>query len=110
VGRHEAALEYLQGTAIRTNYPLPPLYESFFIPHQGADFYNVASHGIIKDFDRLRDGNTSSQQFEQVASFKNDIWIECFTRCTDRHWTADQVKRAAEKLVQVNGLIGLNYG
>lgn len=51
---------YLERAPVRSNDPLPPLHESLLVPHQSANFDDIAGYFIVQDFHCLGKGHTTS--------------------------------------------------
>ena len=85
------ARAYLECAPVWTNNSLSPLNKSLFIPHNISNFDDIASNTVVQYLDGLANGNSTSEQFDHVASFEDYIWVISFTGCPNRHRTVNKV-------------------
>ena len=89
---------YLQCAPIRTNDSLPPFHKSLLIPHQVTNLDDVTRHVVFQYLDRLAGCYTSCEKFDHIASFKDDVGIECLASGANGHGTMDKVESASDAL------------
>lgn len=70
---------YLESTPVRSNNSLSPLHESLLVPHDVANFDDIARHRVVQDFHGLTYRDTPGKKFDHVTGFKDDVWIVCLS-------------------------------
>ena len=88
----------LQCTAIRTYYALSPLDKSLLISYNVSDLDNIASDGVVQNFNGLVNSDTSCKELDHVTSFENDVRVVSLPRRSDCHGTIDEIEDACYTL------------
>lgn len=89
---------YLECASIWPDYPLPPLHKSLLVPHEVANFDDVARSVVLQDLDRLVNRDTTSHQLYHVSGFEDNVGVVSFSRRLDRHRTVDEIKCTCNSL------------
>ena len=90
---------HLERTPTRSHQPLSPLHEPLFIPDQPSYLDHIACHAIFQHFRRLREGDASGEEFDEISGREDDVRVECFTGGRYGHGPREEVERACDALV-----------
>jgi hypothetical protein len=83
----------LQSTPIRTYDTLPSFYKSFLVSYYVSYLNNIASYGVVQDFNGLVNSDASCKELNHISSLQNDVRVIGFPGCPDRHGTIDEIQR-----------------
>jgi hypothetical protein len=76
-------LNSLQRGPVGAYDTLTTLDEALAIPYETSDFDDIARDIVLQNLESLRGGYTTGKEFDEIASFEEDVRVEGFSCCTD---------------------------